>query len=117
MSGEITGGVSPHTGPWQASLSKPHANIADGPLTKTPNPYGVVKTLQWRLSMSGVTYVSFVPKRKCSKLRATLRSDEASDLQWHERRKWFGSEFYFVGPPELARKTHAFVTRWLNELI
>ena len=30
-----------------------------------------------------------------------------------EEKRLFGSEFYFSGPPTLARQAHAYVTKWL----
>lgn len=64
--------------------------------------------------MSEATYVSFVPKSKRGKLRAILQSEDTGSIQWRERKKLFGSEFYFSGPAALARATHAHVTRWLS---
>ena len=63
--------------------------------------------------MTEVTYVSYVPKRKRAKLRSVLRSEDTGDIRWHEKKKLFGSEFYFSGPTELVRKTHSYITQWL----
>lgn len=63
--------------------------------------------------MIEVTYVSYVPKRKRAKLRSVLRSEDTGSIRWHEKKKLFGSEFYFSGPTELCRKTHAYITQWL----
>jgi hypothetical protein len=63
--------------------------------------------------VSEITCVSFVPKAKRGKLRHVLMTGETGDLRWRERKKFFGSEFYFSGPPGLVRKTHVYVTRWL----
>jgi hypothetical protein len=63
--------------------------------------------------MVEATYVSFVPKRKSDKLRETLSAEDTGALRWHERKTFSGSEFYFTGPPELARKTHVYITQWL----
>jgi len=63
--------------------------------------------------MIEATYVSFVPKTKSDKLRQTLTAEDTAPLRWHERRTFSGSEFYFTGPPGLARKTHIYVTQWL----
>jgi hypothetical protein len=63
--------------------------------------------------MIQATYVSFVPKTKCAKLRQTLTTEDTGDLRWRERRTLSGSEFYFTGPAELVRKTHIYITQWL----
>jgi hypothetical protein len=63
--------------------------------------------------MIEATYVSFVPKTKSDKLRQTLTAEDTGPLRWRERRTFSGSEFYFTGPAELARRTHDYVTRWL----
>ena len=34
-------------------------------------------------------------------------------VAWREQRSWFGSEFYFSGPPVLARKAQAYVAEWV----
>lgn len=63
--------------------------------------------------MTEATYVSFVPKRMSDKLRKTLTDEDTGPIKWRERRTMSGSEFYFTGPPALARKTHIYVTHWL----
>ncbi len=63
--------------------------------------------------MIEATYVSFVPKKKSDKLRQTLTAEDTGPLRWRERRTFSGSEFYFTGPAELARRTHDYVTKWL----
>ena len=63
--------------------------------------------------MSGVTYVSFVPKAKRDKLRRILQSEDTGELHWTEKKTFLGSEFYFSGPSGLVRKTHAYITQWL----
>lgn len=63
--------------------------------------------------MSEITCVSFVPKDKRAKLRHVLMTGDTGDLRWRERRRLFGSEFYFTGPSGLVRKTHEFITWWL----
>lgn len=63
--------------------------------------------------MSEATFVSFVPKTKTAKLRRTLQSEDTGDLHWREQKTFFGSEFYFSGPTDLARRTHEYVTLWL----
>lgn len=63
--------------------------------------------------MSELTCVSFVPKAKRGKLRHVLMTADTGELRWKERKKLFGSEFYFMGPATLVRKTHAYVTAWL----
>jgi len=60
-----------------------------------------------------VTYVSYVPKRKRAKLRSVLQSEDTGSVRWAEKKKLFGSEFYFSGPTELVRRTHAYITHWL----
>jgi hypothetical protein len=64
--------------------------------------------------MVEATFVAFVPKNKSDQLRQTLTAEDTGDLRWRERRTFSGSEFYFTGPSELARKTHVYVTRWLD---
>ncbi|HSV02876.1 MAG TPA: hypothetical protein VLI41_06685 [Phenylobacterium sp.] len=64
--------------------------------------------------MSEATYVAFVPKAKRARLRALLQTEDMGELAWRERKRLFGSDFYFSGPPTLARQAHAYVTNWLN---
>ena len=59
------------------------------------------------------TYVAIVSKQQRGKLRALLQSEDMGDLSWREKKRLFGSEFYFSGPPTLARQAHAYVTKWL----
>jgi hypothetical protein len=61
------------------------------------------------------TYVSFVPRRKRAKLRLVLQTEDTGPVVWRERKRLFGSEFYFSGPTPLVRKTHDFITRWLAD--
>lgn len=63
--------------------------------------------------MAEATFVAFVPKNKSDELRQTLTAEDTGELRWRERRTFSGSEFYFTGPSELARKTHIYVTEWL----
>jgi hypothetical protein len=63
--------------------------------------------------VSVATFVSFVPKTKTAKLRRTLQAEDTGDLHWREQKTMFGSEFYFSGPTDLARRTHEYVTLWL----
>ena len=63
--------------------------------------------------MSEATYVAFVPKPKSDMLRHTLSTEDTGALSWRERKTFSGSEFYFTGPPELARRAHAYVAEWL----
>jgi hypothetical protein len=63
--------------------------------------------------MTEATYVVFVPKAKRDELRTILRTEDTGPLAWRELRSWFGSEFYFSGPPVLARKAQAYVAQWL----
>jgi hypothetical protein len=63
--------------------------------------------------MAEITAVAFVPKGKRGKLRHVLSTGDIGDLRWRERKKMFGSEFYFSGPSQLVMKTHEFVTRWI----
>src|SRR5580698_1754229 len=61
-------------------------------------------------AVSEATFVSFVPKAKTAKLRRTLQTEDTGELRWREHKTFFGSEFYFSGPAELARRTHEYVT-------
>jgi hypothetical protein len=61
------------------------------------------------------TYVSFVPRRRRAKLRKVLQSNDTGAIVWRERKRLFGSEFYFSGPTRLVRKTHDYITRWLAD--
>jgi hypothetical protein len=63
--------------------------------------------------VSEATYVSFVPKAKRGKLRRVLETEDTGAVSWTEKKLLFGSEFYFSGPAELVRKTHAYITAWL----
>jgi hypothetical protein len=64
--------------------------------------------------MADATYVTFVPSAKSAQLRAILETEDTAPLTWRERRSFFGgSEFYFSGPPALARKAQAYVAEWL----
>ena len=63
--------------------------------------------------MAEATFMAFVPKNKTDQLRQTLTTEDTGELQWRERRTFSGSEFYFTGPPGLARKAHIYVTQWL----
>jgi hypothetical protein len=66
-----------------------------------------------KTAVSEATFVSFVPKAKTGKLRRTLQTEDTAPIKWREQKTLFGSEFYFSGPSELARQTHAYVTYWL----
>ena len=63
--------------------------------------------------MPEATYVAFVSKAKRAKLRTLLQTEDMGELSWREKKRLFGSEFYFSGPPTLARQAHAYVTKWL----
>ncbi len=63
--------------------------------------------------MADATYVSFVPAGKRDELRQILETEDTAPLIWRERRSFRGSEFYFSGPPALARKAQAYVAEWL----
>jgi hypothetical protein len=63
--------------------------------------------------MPQATYVAFVPKSLRDRLRWTLQSSDTGDLNWREQRISRGSEFYFTGPPDLARRTHAYIVGWV----
>jgi hypothetical protein len=65
--------------------------------------------------MIEATFVNFVPAEKCSKLRATLETENTSPLSWSEVAMLFGSEFYFSGPEDLARRTHEYIKRWVAD--
>jgi hypothetical protein len=64
-------------------------------------------------AMDEATFVAFVPKKKSDELRETLTAEDTGPLRWRERRTFSGSEFYFTGPTELARKAQIYVTQWL----
>jgi hypothetical protein len=63
--------------------------------------------------MDEATFVAFVPKNKSDQLRETLTTEDTGPLRWRERRTFSGSEFYFTGPTELARKAQIYVVEWL----
>ena len=63
--------------------------------------------------MADATYVTFVPSAKRAQLRQILETESTAPLVWRERRSFFGSEFYFSGPPGLARKAQAYVAEWV----
>ena len=63
--------------------------------------------------MSDATYIAFVPTAKRDRLRQILQTEDTGPLSWREQRTMFGSEFYFSGPPGLARKAHAYVAEWV----
>jgi hypothetical protein len=63
--------------------------------------------------MQEATYVAFVPKPMRAKLRDILKSEDLGPMRWREERRLRGSEFYFTGPANLARKTHAYVINWV----
>ena len=63
--------------------------------------------------MHDATYVAFVPAAKSSKLRSVLQAEDTGAITWRERKVMFGSEFYFSGPPKLARAAHAYVSQWV----
>jgi hypothetical protein len=56
--------------------------------------------------MTEVTFVLFAPKAQLARLRAHLAADTAPDVRWREKRRMSGSEFYVVGPIQLAREAH-----------
>jgi hypothetical protein len=64
--------------------------------------------------MNEATFVSFVPKSLSDRLRQTLTTEDTGALRWRERRTFSGSEFYFTGPPDLARRTQTYVTQWIT---
>ena len=63
--------------------------------------------------MPDATYIAFVPTAKRDRLRAILQTEDTGPLGWREQRTMFGSEFYFSGPPGLARKAQAYVAEWV----
>ncbi|PZQ64812.1 MAG: hypothetical protein DI570_04095 [Phenylobacterium zucineum] len=63
--------------------------------------------------MPEATYVAFVPNGMSNKLRNVLQTEDTGAITWRERRVLFGSEFYFSGPPKLARAAHAYVSQWV----
>lgn len=63
--------------------------------------------------MPDITCMSFVPKGQRAKLRHVLMTEDTGPLVWRERKRLFGSEFYFSGPASLVMKTHAYISQWL----
>ena len=63
--------------------------------------------------MPDATYVAFVPSGMTAKLRNVLQTEDTGQISWRERKGLFGSEFYFSGPPSLARATHAYISEWV----
>ena len=63
--------------------------------------------------MPDATYVAFVPSGMTAKLRSVLQTENTAPIAWRERKGLFGSEFYFSGPPKLARATHAYISEWV----
>ena len=63
--------------------------------------------------MLDATFVAFVPRELRDQLRVQLQSADTAPLRWTEKKHRRGSEFYFSGPPGLARKTHALVQQWV----
>lgn len=63
--------------------------------------------------MPDATYVAFVPSAKRDALRHMLQTEDTGPLAWREHRTLFGSEFYFSGPPKLARKAQEYVAGWV----
>ena len=63
--------------------------------------------------MPDATYVAFVPNGMTAKLRNVLEAEDTAPISWRERKGLFGSEFYFSGPPSLARATHAYISEWV----
>ncbi|HTK34444.1 MAG TPA: hypothetical protein VL358_04050 [Caulobacteraceae bacterium] len=64
--------------------------------------------------MADVTCVVFVPKGQRAELRHVLMTADTEGLRWRERKRLFGSEFYFTGPSALAMKTQVFVANWVE---
>lgn len=62
--------------------------------------------------MPEATFVAFVPAGARDQLRHALQTGDTGDLRWSEKRGRRGSEFYFCGPPSLARRTHQYVVEW-----
>lgn len=62
--------------------------------------------------MSEATFVAFVPNCVRDQLRDVLRTGDTGALRWSEKKLRGGSEFYFCGPPGLARRTHEYVVQW-----
>ena len=56
----------------------------------------------------------FAPKARLASLRAHLASDHLEDVRWREKRQLSGSEFYVVGPSQLAREAHQRAATWLS---
>ena len=66
-------------------------------------------------AMTEATFVNFVPLEKCVKLRTVLETENTAPLSWREEGMLFGSEFYFFGPEDLARRTHDYIKRWVGD--
>lgn len=59
------------------------------------------------------TYVAFVPAAHRDELREILTHEDTGPLEWREDRRRSFSEFYFSGPPALARRAHSYVSGWV----
>ena len=64
--------------------------------------------------MTEATFVLFAPKARLAGLRAHLATIAAEDVRWREKRQMSGSEFYVVGPSQLAREAHQRAATWLT---
>lgn len=62
--------------------------------------------------MPDATFVAYIPNSVRDQLRAALLNGDTGGLRWSEKRSRAGSEFYFSGPPALARRTHEYVVQW-----
>jgi hypothetical protein len=56
--------------------------------------------------MTEATFVLFAPKAQRARLRAHLTTETTPEVRWREKRQFAGSEFYVVGPSQLAREAH-----------
>lgn len=59
------------------------------------------------------TFVAIVPARHRDELREILTQEDTGPLNWREERRRSFSEFYFSGPPALARAAHSYVAGWV----
>ena len=63
--------------------------------------------------MADVTCVVFVPRKNRDELRSLLQTGDTGELCWTERKKLFGSDFYFTGPSSLAMNTQKYISNWV----
>lgn len=64
--------------------------------------------------MTEATFMLFAPKARVASLRAHVAAESGEDVRWREKRQMSGSEFYVVGPSQLAREAHQRAATWLS---